>query len=139
MEHLSQFIYNHWQLCLALVLILIFIFIHEYLELQKQGKRLTPEAAIELINHQNAVVIDLRSADLFKKGHIIDAVRAAEADFDSPKMDKYKTKPMILVCARGLQSTTLAKSLRTKGFSQPLVLTGGIAAWQAANLPLVKK
>lgn len=139
MEHLVQFTHNHWQLCLALVVILIIIFVHEYLALQKQGKTLTTEAAIELINHEHAVVIDLRTAELFKSGHIIDSIRASEADFNLPKMDKYKNKPIILVCARGVQSAALAATLRTKGFTQPMVLAGGIATWQSANLPLVKK
>jgi rhodanese-related sulfurtransferase len=53
-------------------------------------------------------------------------------------MEKYKTKPVILVCARGLQSVVVATQLRSKGFTQPMILAGGITAWQAAGLPLVK-
>ncbi|MDP3706453.1 MAG: rhodanese-like domain-containing protein [Legionellaceae bacterium] len=139
MEHFSQFTHNHWQLSVALVVIFIAIFIYEYVALQKQGKTLTPEAAIVLMNHENAVVFDLRTAELFKGGHIIDSIRASDADFNLPKMDKYKSKLIILVCARGVQSAALAVSLRAKGFTQPMVLAGGIAAWQSASLPLVKK
>ncbi|HFL3390151.1 TPA: rhodanese-like domain-containing protein, partial [Legionella pneumophila] len=58
-------------------------------------------------------------------------------DFEQQKMSKYKDKPIILVCARGLQSPTLAMKIRNQGY-QPLVLSGGIQAWQNADLPLVK-
>ncbi|MDP3561595.1 MAG: rhodanese-like domain-containing protein [Legionellaceae bacterium] len=139
MDHLIQFANNHWQLCLAFVVILLIIFINEYYSLQQQGKTVTTEAAVALINHDDAVVFDLRSADLFKSGHIIHSIRVSKTDFDQPKMDKYKNKPIILVCARGIESAALATALRKKGYTQPMVLAGGFNAWQTATLPVVKK
>lgn len=139
MEQLGQFITNHWGLWLALVVVLLFIFINELLSQKKRAKELGTAAAIDMINHDDAVVFDLRDAEAFRGGHIIDAIRASVDDFSQPRMEKYKTKPLILVCARGLQSTTAAAKLRGLGFTKPMVLSGGIAAWQAANLPLVKK
>lgn len=139
MEHVGQFINHHWQLVLAFVVILIIIFIHELLSLKKQGKTLTTSQAIEQINHYDAVVIDVRSAELYKKGHIIGALRATEADFKLPKMQKHKDKPIVLVCTRGIESQTYAQKLRALGFTQPMVLAGGMEAWQAAQLPVVKK
>ena len=121
MGQLSQFITHHWELWLLLVGVLLLIGINEFLEQRKQAKTLSPTAAVLKINHDDAVVIDLREADVKQK-----------------HLDKYKKKPIILVCARGTQSATVAASLRTEGFAEPLVLAGGIAAWQAANLPLVK-
>lgn len=138
MEQISQFITNHWQLWLALVVVLIAIFANELISQKNRGKELSPAATVDLINHENAIVIDLRDADAFRAGHIIDAIHASADDFTGTRMDKYKTKPVILVCARGLQSATLAAKLRTQGFTQPTVLAGGITAWQTAGLPLVK-
>ena len=57
-----------------------------------------------MINNENALVIDLRDRESFKKGHIIDSINATAEDFEQPKMNKYKNKTIILVCARGLQS-----------------------------------
>ncbi|PJD93068.1 MAG: sulfurtransferase [Legionella sp.] len=139
MEHVGQFINHHWQLVLAFVIIFIIVFVYEMLSLKKQGKSLSTSQAIEQINHHDAVVIDVRSAELYKKGHIIGAIRATEADFKLPKMQKYKEKPIVLVCARGIESQTFVQKLRTLGFTQPMVLAGGIEAWQAAQLPVVKK
>lgn len=138
MEHLGQFITNHWGLWLALVVILLLVFINELLTQRKKAKEISPQLAVNLINHENAVVVDLRETDAFRKGHIIDAVRATPDDFTQQRMDKYKAKTLILVCARGLQSAQLAAKLQTEGFSKSMVLAGGIAAWQTAELPLVK-
>ena len=139
MEQLSRFIINHWQLWLALVVVLTAILINELMSQKKRGKELSTAAAVEMINHENAIIIDLRDANAFKTGHIIDAVHASEDDFNQQRMDIYKNKPIILVCARGLQSATLAAKLRGQGYTQSMVLAGGIAAWQTAGLPLVKK
>ena len=138
MGQLGQFITNHWALWLALVVILIAVFTNELISQKKRAKELSPNAAIDLINHENAVVIDLRNPELFRAGHIIGAICAPADDFSQKRMEKYKTKPLILVCARGLQSATVATKLRTQGFTQPVALAGGITAWQAAGLPLVK-
>lgn len=138
MGQLGQFITNHWELWLALVVILLLIFINELLTQKKQAKALTPAAAVDTINHEEAVVIDLRDAEVFRAGHIVNAIRATAEDFDKPVMEKYKTKPLILVCPKGIQSAALATKLRTQGFSNPMVLAGGMAAWHAASLPIVK-
>ncbi len=138
MRQLEQFIINHWELWLALFLVLILIFINELWEQRKRAKELSPQAAINWINHENALIIDLRDAAVFRNGHIINAIQSSVEDFNEHHMDKYKTKPLILVCAKGLQSAALATKLRAQGFSQPMALAGGIAAWQMAELPLVK-
>ncbi len=137
MEHLSQFITNHWQLWLIFIVVLFLTFLNELLTQKKKAKELSPQAAVDLINNENAVVIDLRDTETFKKGHIIDSIQAKEEDFSQKKMDKYKNKPIIIVCARGIQATAFAAKIRTQGY-QLLVLSGGIAAWQNADLPLVK-
>ena len=137
MEHLSQFITNHWQLWLLFIVVLFLTFLNELYTQKKKAKELSPQAAVDLINNDNAVVVDLRDVETFKKGHIIDSIQAKEDDFSQKKMDKYKNKPIILVCARGIQAPAFAAKIRTQGY-QPLVLSGGIAAWQNADLPLVK-
>lgn len=137
MDHLGQFIINHWQLWLAFIVILFLVFMNELMTQKKKAKELSPQAAVDLINHENAVIIDLRDKEAFKNGHIIDSINTTPDDFEQAKMTKYKNKSIILVCARGLQSPAVAAKIRTLGY-QPLVLGGGIAAWQSADLPLVK-
>lgn len=139
MNHLGQFILNHWMLWLAFVLILVTIFIHELIMQKKQAKSISPATAVDLINHEDAIIVDLRDANAFRRGHIINAIRASDDDVSQRRLEKHKTKPMILVCAKGLESATLAATWRAKGFTQVMVLAGGMAAWQTAALPLIKE
>ncbi|KTC74324.1 rhodanese domain-containing protein [Legionella birminghamensis] len=138
MGQLGQFIINHWALWLGLIVILLLIFINEIQTQKKRAKEVSPQQAVHLINREDALVIDLRDTETYRKGHIINAIRANAEDFEQQTMDKYKNKPIILVCAKGLQSTALAAKLRAKGFSEPMILAGGMGAWQNADLPLVK-
>ena len=138
MDHIGQFIINHWGLCVLFVSILAIILINEHLTKKMQGKEVSPQAAVELLNEESAIVVDLRDKETWRKGHIINAIHASDEDFEKRRMDKYKTKTMILVCARGTQAPALAKKLRSQGFTELLVLAGGMAAWQGCDLPLVK-
>jgi len=138
MGQISQFITNHWEMFLGLIAILVLIFINELYAQKKRGKELSPQAAVTMINNEDATVIDLRDDESFRKGHIINAVRASSDDFEKKRMDKYQAKPIILVCPRGLQSQALAAKLKAQNFTQVMVLAGGVAAWQQADLPLVK-
>lgn len=138
MGQFGQFVMNHGMLWIALIVILLVIFINEWLIQRKRAKEITPAVAVNYINRDSAVVFDLRDLESFRNSHIINAIRVSAEDFSGKRMDKYKDSPLIFVCARGLQSATLAAQLKTQGFAQPMVLAGGIAAWQAENLPVVK-
>ncbi|MBA2649236.1 MAG: rhodanese-like domain-containing protein [Legionella sp.] len=137
MEKLSQFITQHPLLWLAFTGILVLILINEFFAQRKKAKELTPQDAIDKINNDDAQVIDLRDKDSFNKSHIINSVQIRAEDLHQPKMNKYKNKPLILVCVRGVQSSQAAEKLRSQGH-ETMVLSGGITAWQNAGLPLVK-
>ena len=138
MGQLNQFITNHWELSLAFLVITFLIYINEWLSLKKAPKSLSPQFVIEKINHESATIIDLREQTLFSAGHIINAIRATADDFALPRLQKYKTQPVILVCPKGVQSQALATKLSAQGFEHVMVLAGGLTAWQDAGLPLVK-
>ncbi len=138
MAHLTPFITHHWELCVALLILLVLIALNEHLAQKKRATTVTPAQAIQLINHDGAVVIDLRDTELFRAGHIVDALKISTDALSQKRMEKYKNKPLVLVCARGQQSAILAAELRTQGFVNPMVLAGGMAAWQAEQLPLIK-
>lgn len=138
MEQIVQFTTRHWQLSLILLIILILIVIDELLSKKNKPSALSPEQVVNYINHFDAVVIDLRDEKNYRDGHIIDSIRATTEDFSRPKIEKYKQKPIILVCTRGLQSQALAAKLRKNGYTNVLILQGGISSWMQAELPLVK-
>ncbi len=120
-----------------LSVILLFIFVTEIQSLKQQPNEISPAKAVDFINHHHALVVDLRENNAFRQGHIIDSVSASPDDFNQKKMEKHKSKPLILVCTKGLTSTTLASKLKKDGY-QAMVLAGGINAWQAAGLPVIK-
>ena len=138
MEQLSQFAIHHWELCSAFIAVSLLIYVNELVSQKKAPLSLSPQLTIEKINHDDATVLDLRSQELFSSGHIINAVRVSAEDFSQPRLQKYKTKPIILVCAKGIEAQTLATKLKSQGFTEAMVLSGGIAAWQVAGLPLIK-
>ena len=96
--------------------------------------------ATQLINRSDAVVIDLRSAEDYAKGHILGAKNIPLADLEKrgSELEKLKSKPVILHCGDGNRSGGGVSVLRRKGFDSVHNLSGGYVAWQQAGLPVEK-
>ena len=94
--------------------------------------------ATQLMNRDDAVVVDLRPAADYAKGHILGArsLPLAELDKRTGELDKYKAKPVILHCADGNRAGDGVALLRKAGFANVVNLTGGYGAWLQAGLPL---
>ncbi|OGV38740.1 MAG: hypothetical protein A3F46_06555 [Legionellales bacterium RIFCSPHIGHO2_12_FULL_42_9] len=138
MQQLIQFLGHNWAMSAALIIVFAMILFNEIQFLRKKGKEVSPQEVVKLINNDNAIVIDLRPKENHLTSHIIDAVSVTLDEFDKNKMDHYKSKTIILVCEQGVKSAALALKLREQGFTNPLVLAGGMNAWQSASLPTVK-
>jgi len=108
--------------------------------LVRPGHEVGPIEAVQLINRRDAVVLDVRDAADYKSGHITNARHMPEGEIDSrmKELEKVKSKPIIVSCARGNRSVTVANRLRALGFAEVVSLRGGLAAWQQANMPLEK-
>ena len=108
--------------------------------LMRPGHEVGPLEAVQLINRRDAVVLDVRDAAEYKAGHITNARHVPESAIDSrmKELEKVKSKPIIVSCARGNSSAKVAERLRKAGFGEVVSLRGGIAAWQQANMPLEK-
>ena len=100
-----------------------------------------PSEAIAMINHEEAVVVDVRESNEFSNGHIINSIHMPLGTFkDKTKdLEKYKDKPIIVSCRSGSRSAAACGMLKKAGFENVYNLSGGVMAWQSANLPLVKK
>jgi rhodanese-related sulfurtransferase len=97
--------------------------------------------ATQLMNREDAVVVDLRPAADFAKGHILGARSVPLADLEkrAGELDKYKAKPVIVYCNAGNSAGASVALLRRNGFANVVNLAGGYAAWQQAGLPVEKK
>ena len=96
--------------------------------------------ATQLINRSDALVIDLRAAEDYARGHVLGAKNIPLADLErrAAELDKHKAKPLILHCDSGNRSGGAVAALRAKGFGSVHNLAGGYAAWQQAGLPVEK-
>lgn len=139
MENLNVFIANHLGLVYLLAVTMTALMFIEYLRAKRSGMRVGPKEAVLLINKKNAVVIDIRTQDNYRSGHIVDAVNAPLRDWNdsSKKLDKFKAKLVIIVCNNGIESQKAAATLAKQGYTA-LALSGGMRAWSSAELPLVK-
>jgi rhodanese-related sulfurtransferase len=104
------------------------------------GPSISTLQATLLINKQNALVLDVRDAAEYEKGHVLNARHfpLRELAARSAEIEKYKGKPVIVVCESGNRADKAATTLRKQGFEQAFSLSGGVAAWQQAGLPLEK-
>ena len=96
--------------------------------------------ATQMINRQDALVLDVREQAEFAQSHILNArglpLSQIEARFGD--IEKFKDKPVIVYCANGNRSNSAAAALRKLGFSKVFNLSGGFPAWQQAGLPVQK-
>lgn len=139
MQELTLFITNHPALSFAALVLLVLLLIVEVIRMRRSNINITPSQATHLINHQNAVILDLRSEDAYRKSHIIDAyaMNAKTVLQGDKKLDKFKSRPLIIVCPAGVESQKIATALIKRGY-QAYSLKGGMRGWMSAQMPVVK-
>lgn len=136
MENILHFAGEHTLLVLALM-ISFFVLIFSELRRKTSGLvAITPGAAVSLINN-DAAVVDLRNAEAFSRGHIVNAKNIPIDEFDA-KMDSLdKSRPVVAVCEAGTISNKAVATLRQAGHESAYGIKGGMNAWSQAGLPVV--
>jgi len=131
-----EFLAQEWLLTTALLAVIVMLIMHES---RKSGPSLSPQQAINLVNAQEGVFVDLRDAGEFSKGHIMGAVNipATKLPERMVELEKYKDKPVVLVCKMGQQASTAGKQLKAANYSQVNKMTGGMMEWGNLQLPTV--
>lgn len=111
------------------------------LRTKTSGPRLTPAQATQLINREDAQVIDVREQPEWAKGRIAGSrhIPVGQIDQRIGDLEKFKERPLIVVCASGMRSASACSTLRKAGFEKVFALDGCIGAWEQAGLPLTKK
>ena len=101
---------------------------------------LNASGAVQLINREKAVVVDICEPAEFAAGHVTGAKNIPLADLEAklPAVVKNKALPLILVCATGARSSRAVATAKKLGYEQAQSLGGGLKAWKDANLPLEK-
>jgi rhodanese-related sulfurtransferase len=101
---------------------------------------LSATAAVQLINRDKAVVIDVSEAEEFAAGHVVGAknIPLSQLEAALPGAVKNKAVPLILVCPTGARANRAVAAAKKLGYEQAQCLAGGLKSWKEANLPLEK-
>lgn len=102
------------------------------------GGGLSAAAAVQRINRDKAVVIDICEPAEYAAGHVAGARNVPLSRFAEhlPGVVKNKDTPLVLVCASGMRARRAAALARKLGYAQAEVLTGGLRSWREASLPV---
>lgn len=107
----------------------------------RAGREVGVTDAVQLINRKDALVIDVRDTGEYEAGHIAGARHVPEKQLAERlrELEKFKDRPLIVVCRSGMRSGAAVKVLRDNGFGEAVNLRGGLAAWEQVNMPLEKR
>jgi len=135
-----QFIQSNWPLILVLIIsggMLLWQLVGRRFSSVREVGALN---ATQLINRQNAVMLDLRDRKEYDGGHVPNALHIPLSELASRggELSKFTTRPLVAYCDRGNKSRSAGSALSKLGFAEVYTLRGGVRAWSDAGLPLAK-
>lgn len=137
MERFFEFVINN-ALLVGVFVLLLALFIRN--ETRRGGNSVTAQQLVDMVNRQNALVLDIRDKKDFQSGHIVDAVNIPYSALESrlDELKKFRDRPIVVTCRMGTNAGAAGTLLRKRGFEQVSRLRGGIIEWRNQNLPVVK-
>lgn len=133
-----EFLNDSWYLFVALVMVMVMLGMTYLTQLIYKIKTVNAAQAIGLINHDDAVVVDVCEPAEFQTGHLPNAINMPLTKLANNlgALNKHKNKPIIIACRSGNRSVKGAITLKKGGFDNVYSLAGGLVAWQKENLPV---
>lgn len=122
--------------------VLLYLLLFTVISCQSQPgneTRLNADEFEKGLTKQGIQVLDVRTANEFKSGHIKNAL---QADWTNKKQFSERLnyvdqdKPVYIYCLVGSRSAYAADWMRSNGFKNVIELTGGINAWKRAGKPV---
>lgn len=140
MEPLLEYVASHPILVGGTVAVALALIAYEVSRARSGGQAVGPADAVRLMN-QGALLVDVRTQAEYDAGHIIDArhVPQDQVAQQAESLKRYRDKIVITCCESGMRSAAAARALKALGFSKVVNLRGGLQAWRAENLPVVKE
>ncbi|HJV62318.1 MAG TPA: rhodanese-like domain-containing protein [Albitalea sp.] len=133
-----KFIIDNWVLILA-ALTSGGLLLWPTLQKGAAGGGVTTGEAVMLINREKAVLVDVSEPAEYAAGHAAGAKNIPLGSLQtSTDLPKNKALPVVVLCASGARASRAAGILRKLGYEKSQALTGGLAAWREANLPVEK-
>lgn len=133
-----KFIIDNWYLIL-LALVSGAMLLVPMLQAGRRGG-LSTAMAVQLINREKAVVIDVCGAAEYATGHVVGArnVPLEELETRLPGVVKNKALPLVLVCASGARAQRAVAVAHKLGYANAQALSGGLKGWADAGMPVEK-
>jgi rhodanese-related sulfurtransferase len=127
MEQFVEFAGNHPGLFLAFAIVsglLVWSFLGDSLA---GVNSLLPQEATMLINHEDAIVLDVREDSEYAQGHILNSVHIPLSMLSEKisRLEKYRNRPIIASCRSGNRSGSACRQLKKNGFEKVHNLKGG--------------
>jgi len=140
MSQFLEFARNHPLLIGGFLVALVLLVISEIARHMRGYQEIGPSLAVQRINRQDNVVVDISSAADFNKGHILAArhLPMSQLSGGGPEIEKLAAKAVLVVCKNGQTAHQAAARLVKMGCKDVAVLKGGMSQWQADNFPLSK-
>lgn len=141
LAQISEFAVNHPYLVIAFAVLLALTFFNEMKIATQRFASLTPAAAVQLMNSEDIVLLDVREPSETVGGKIAKAIQipAGAVATRGGELEKHKSKTLLVYCKTGARSGQACKELGKQGFDKVFSLSGGILAWQEAHLPISKE
>ena len=141
MEQLITFASNNGVLSAVWLALVVMIIVTTIKMKMSPVKQISPQDMTFLMNREEGVALDIRKEKDFKAGHILDAINLSNEKITkngAASLEKYKDKPIIVICYAGMSAVQVANKLSKEGFARVSVLKGGMNSWTGAGLPVAK-
>lgn len=140
MDQVIHFVMQHLYLWSALAIVGALLIVLEF-EASLRGIHRVDTAEATLLMNRNGVVVDVNEPDEFLKGHILGAIHLPLSQLSQKitTLEPHKSSVLMIVANQERQALHAAKVLKQQGFNEVKILSGGLAAWREANLPLERK
>ena len=133
-----NFLIENWFLIVA-ALVSGGMLLYPLLVAGSQGAAVSTAEAVQLVNREKGVLIDVSEPEEFAKGHAVGARNIPFGQLEGHKsLPSNKALPLVVVCPTGARAGRAAGMLRKLGYEKARVLAGGLKAWREANLPVEK-
>ena len=141
MDQLISFTNQNTILVIAIIVVSLML-IHSLVGEKLRGySSISPAESTTMINRDSAILIDVRESNEYSTGHIINSMHIPLSSLKGRlnELEKHKANKIIMACRSGSRSSHACAILKKAGFEHVFNLSGGVMAWESANLPLIKK
>ena len=106
--------------------------------LRQSMTEISPEQALRMVEHEHALLLDVRDAEEVQGGMPAQAAHLArgQLELNVHHLASALEQPIAVLCAGGLRSLFAAESLHNLGYTKVYSVRGGFKGWKEAGLPV---